>query len=216
MKKGGLYRIVLSDTHYYGGRTSNFQGRWRSHLKALERGDHINPYMQRVFALNRVFRPEILEEIPEKAQRKQAEQDWLDTHFGGVGCLNLSPRADGGRRPLSEAERRHLSEIQKGKPRGPQTLEHRQHVSEALRGRKPSEDARQKMRAAKLGTSAFAETRAKMSLSRRGKKCGARGPMSEQSREKISAALSGRSLSPGHKKKLSEAARRRKSAQEMA
>lgn len=216
MKKGGLYIIWLSDTHFYGGRTSDFQGRWRNHLKALERGDHINPYMQRVFALNRVFRPEILEEIPEKAQRRQAEQGWLDMHFGSVGCLNLSPRADGGRRPLSEDERRHLSEIQKGKPRGPQTPEHRQHVSEALRGRKPSEGARQKMRAAKLGTRASAETRVKMSLSHKGKKCRARGPMSEQNREKISAALSGRSLSPEHKKKLSDAARRRKSAQETA
>ncbi len=48
-RKGGIYIIRLSDTHYYGGRTTNFKRRWADHHRDLRAGLHYNLWMQRVF-----------------------------------------------------------------------------------------------------------------------------------------------------------------------
>jgi hypothetical protein len=89
---GGLYVIYLSDTHYYGGRAVDFAGRWRRHLRDLEGGGH-NPYMQNVFNLHGRFDPIVLAVLATIKEQVVAEQRWLDEHFGGTGCVNLSPHA---------------------------------------------------------------------------------------------------------------------------
>jgi predicted GIY-YIG superfamily endonuclease len=48
-RKGGIYVIRLSDTHYYGGRTVDFKKRWADHHRKLRAGLHYNFRMQRVF-----------------------------------------------------------------------------------------------------------------------------------------------------------------------
>lgn len=110
---GGLYIIWLSDTHYYGGRTSNFKGRCGKHLRLLEEGRHVNAHAQHVFNLYRRFDVEILEVIDDKAARIPAEQAWLDEHWGKPGCLNLSKKADGGGH--SEGTRKKMSATRKGR-----------------------------------------------------------------------------------------------------
>lgn len=57
---GGLYVIRLSDTHYYGGRTSDFRERWCEHYRLLRSGRHKNRHMQAVFNKYGVFVPEVL------------------------------------------------------------------------------------------------------------------------------------------------------------
>ena len=109
---GGLYIIWLSDTHFYGGRATNFKGRWGKHLRSLEEGKHVNSHAQHTFNLHHRFEAKILEVIPDKGQRVLTEQIWLDEYWGKPGCLNISKRADGGGH--SEETRKKMSETRKG------------------------------------------------------------------------------------------------------
>jgi hypothetical protein len=124
-KGGGLYIIWLSETHYYGGRTTSFKRRWRGHLQHLLAGDHGNAHMQNVFNKHGVFRPEVLKHLKKSAQ-VEVEQEWLDANFRKTGCVNLSPHATGG----------NVVEW---------TPEMRQKLSDALTGHTHSDETRQRM-----------------------------------------------------------------------
>jgi hypothetical protein len=91
---GGLYIIKLSDHHYYGGRTKCFRVRWARHHKLLLERNHFNAYVQAVFDKYGRFEPEVYAFLPVGLHR-DAEQKWLDEHFGKIGCLNLSKSSDG-------------------------------------------------------------------------------------------------------------------------
>lgn len=115
---GGLYVIWLSDEdepHYYGGRTTSFKRRWRSHLRDLEAGKHDNDRMQSTFNKYGVFRPEVLVRLKPKGH-VETEQEWLDTHYGKVGCVNLSPCSAGGSGGHTEATRRKMSKTRASCP----------------------------------------------------------------------------------------------------
>ena len=94
---GGLYLIRIAN-YYYGGRTTLFKRRWKSHLRKLLAGTHRNTKMQRVFDKHREFQPSVLLHL-EKLDQGSAEQEWLDSHFGQRLCLNLNPNAHGGSVP---------------------------------------------------------------------------------------------------------------------
>lgn len=95
--KGGLYIIWFSDTHYYGGRTKDYKGRWCRHLYNLRRGKHVNRHMQSVFNKHgQRFEPEVITDFVTEAEQVEAEQRWLDIHHGQNGCVNLSKSADSG------------------------------------------------------------------------------------------------------------------------
>lgn len=93
--KGGLYIIWFSSVHYYGGRTTDFKVRWRSHLRELEGGVHGNCRMQATYNKYGHFQPEVLSYLCEEEQ-EPTEQGWLDEHFRKAGCINLSPSSKGG------------------------------------------------------------------------------------------------------------------------
>lgn len=97
---GGLYVIWLSEEdepHYYGGRTTCFQRRWRNHLRDLKRGTHQNARMQNTYDKYGVFVPEVLEAEAEiHSDLPDAEQEWLDEHVGSHRCVNISDSAYGG------------------------------------------------------------------------------------------------------------------------
>jgi hypothetical protein len=93
---GGLYLIRLSPFHYYGGRSCDFEARWRRHLDLLLAGKHYNAYMQNVFNKHGTFDPEVLQELETLEEQTEAEQTWLEENFGSPGCLNLSGWAFGG------------------------------------------------------------------------------------------------------------------------
>jgi group I intron endonuclease len=145
----GIYQIWLSDTHYYGGRTTNTNRRWRNHLNDLKNGCHKNKWMQSVFNKYGRFEPEIVIECDADLLRAY-EQDWLDTNVGCEGCVNISKSADNNSSKPSEETRRKLSESHKGKkykwaPKSPRTDEHRRKLSESQKGRKFSEEHRLKL-----------------------------------------------------------------------
>lgn len=106
------------------------------------------------------------------------------------------------RRRVSRAKR----EEQLGKPIGPLSAQHRANLSAACKGRKVLQPAKEKISRAmignkhNLGHTASPETRAKMSVSRVGKK---RGPHSEETKRKISAVKRGVAMSPESRLKMS-------------
>lgn len=112
---GGLYIIRLSDTHFYGGRTTSFRRRWRNHLRDLKKGTHDNIRMQRVFNKYGRFEPEVLQRL-KRDEHAEAEQEWLDTHYRKKGCVNLSPHALGGCDGHTEGTRAKMSKTRRSRP----------------------------------------------------------------------------------------------------
>lgn len=195
MPAGGIYLIRLSDTHYYGGRASDFRVRWGNHLSALKAGRHPNPFMQNVFSKHRLFNASVLLEIQDESGRLRAEQEWLDANFGRAGCLNVSPSSERGsskgvKRATPETGKR-ISASLKGRPCSPETREKLGSVSRkrwdtttdseetrgkkslAARGRKHTETSKVKMSEIALGRGGLGprhhsvETRQKMSDSQK-------------------------------------------------
>jgi group I intron endonuclease len=160
-KGGGLYVIWLSDEeepHYYGGRTYSFKRRWRTHLQRLQKGVHKNPRMQATFNKYGVFRPEVLTPL-HRDDHPDAEQAWLNEHYGKAGCVNLSPFSVGGCGPHSERTKAKMRAARARQPSpSPKT---RVQISRTLTGFRHSPETRAKMRA----RTASAQTREKMSKS---------------------------------------------------
>lgn len=120
---GGLYIIRLSEKHYYGGRAVCFATRWYDHLRNLQAGTHINSRMQRVFNKHGKFSPEVVSVLDRDTQ-PDAEQAWLNEHYGKPGCVNISPHATGGNfiEWTPEMRQRH-SEAHKGLRRSAASIE---------------------------------------------------------------------------------------------
>lgn len=178
-KGGGLYIIWLSDTHYYGGRTRSFRRRWRSHLRQLKAGRHANDRMQKTFNKYGQFRPEVLTRL-KPSEHEEAEQEWLDTHFGKTGCVNLVPHACGGCDGHTEKTRAKMSHTRASDPELVATaratldrnrnsiprenmVKRAQQMTASNVGRKQAPDTIAKRAASHRGRKNTAETRAKMS-----------------------------------------------------
>lgn len=188
---GGLYIIWLSETHYYGGRTSDFRKRWNVHKAKLNSGKHNNPWMQAVYNKYRRFEPEIVSEIIDLEAQLEAEQEWLLGNLGALGCLNLSGRAEGGRRKgvKHSAEARAKMKASAAL-RPPVSIETREKMSRARRGvKRPGVGE---------GRSLSEEHKEKLAVSNRGQK------RSSESRERMSAVRRGVKLSESHREALSK------------
>jgi hypothetical protein len=179
--RGGLYRIVLSPTHYYGGRSSNLKRRWKSHLQALQAGTHNNERMQAVFNLYGHFEPEVLIAAGPDVDLKAEEQRWLDGHFRQPGCVNLVGTSDGGCAGHTEATRRKMSVTRSSrpdlvekarasigknrKPPSPEAVEALRARNRARTGEKRDPAVVEKIAAANFGRKNTPETLARMSVS---------------------------------------------------
>lgn len=96
----------------------------------------------------------------------------------------------------------HLSLHNKGKL-SPKTVEHRNKISEALKGRPLSEEHRKKLSETLKGRTISKETRKKIGEAKKGEKNPNYGKhLSEETKNKLSEALSGRKFSEEHKKKI--------------
>ena len=113
---GGLYIIRLSDTHYYGGRSTNCPRRWRDHLRELRAGTHENRRMQGVVEIEGRFEPKIATPWVEGLDLRAVEQQWLDENFRKPGCVNLTHTSDGGGGEWSDESRKKVSHTRKTKP----------------------------------------------------------------------------------------------------
>ncbi len=145
-KIAGIYRVRLSATHYYIGRTVNCRERWFRHLASLRAGHHPNPHAQAVYNKTGVFDPEVL--VVTSTNLVSLEQAWLDAHYGQPGCVNVSRSAIG-------------------------VMQGRKHSEESLakmRGKHPSEETRRRLSFARMGHSVSETTRQKLSVAGRGRK----------------------------------------------
>ena len=198
---GGLYLVHLSDTHYYGGRTTDFDRRRKAHLNSLKKGKHTNKYAQSVYNIYGRFEFEVLLEIPPEEQLV-AEGDWLKNHFGKPGCVNVWNSAQGApsgwhhseetkakfkARRFSDETKAFWSEARKGHPVSDQT---RKKLSASLQGKsRPDMIERNK---ANRGWKHSPEALEKIAAASRIRK----HIVSEETRRKISQALQGRKRSP--------------------
>jgi len=92
----GIYRVTLSPTHFYVGRSSDIKRRLRDHLGLLKRGRHLNAYMQSVYNQFHHFDWELLVACADAGEAVRAEQALLDSLIGTKGCVNLAPTAEAG------------------------------------------------------------------------------------------------------------------------
>lgn len=200
--KGGIYIITFYGTgYYYGGRTHDFDNRWRYHLWSLRAGRHGNVWVQHVFDKygESTFQPVVFAFLEDEDERVRREQEWLNQHFGKPNCLNLS--ASAATQPSfkghkhSDETRKHLSATLKGREF---SLEHREALAESATGREfPAEigiklaernrarvwteENRRRASEAQIGRTHSAETKAKMSETR--KRIEAQKRVERQSRE---------------------------------
>ena len=87
-KVGGIYKIHLSDKHYYIGRSSNLYKRFRTHLRSLLTNTH-NTRIQNTYNKYQVFTVEILHFTDDYEEQCSKEQEYLDKHFNDRWCVNL-------------------------------------------------------------------------------------------------------------------------------
>lgn len=195
-KLRGVYRINLSPTHFYVGRTSDLDGRAQTHLRLLRQGKHENGYMQRVFNQYLQFEWEVLLLCASAEDSVKAEQNLLDSLFGTEGCVNLSQNAVYG---PGMTGKRHTEATKKliREARSYQTFseETRQKMSRAGKGNQrarghrhqKSEDLRRKMSEAQKGRTLTEAHRQALSQAWK-----SRPPISDTTRQKLSMAQKAR------------------------
>lgn len=116
----GVYQIrCLVDNKIYVGSSKTLARRARGHFNALRGNRHENKYLQRAFNKhgenNFVF--EIIE-FCNSSEQFEVEQYWIDKFFGKE-CYNMCkeaikpPDGTGRKVVISEAQRRHMSELMK-------------------------------------------------------------------------------------------------------
>ena len=188
---GGIYRIDLSDTHFYVGRSSDIERRAQTHLRRLRQGKHENTYMQRVFSQYQQFRWVMLLPCEVLVDAVEAEQTLLDRLIGTAGCLNLNRSAFSGpgmvgkrhtedskrkirearsQQTFSDVTRQKLSSARMGNNNAkghshPQSDAVRQKISNSRIGMTFSDTHRQAISESRKGSLASEETRKRMSES---------------------------------------------------
>lgn len=179
----GIYTIRrLGSDECYVGQSVDIMNRWAVHLTCLRKNRHPSPHMQAVFNKNSIgcLVMGILAEGFDPADKMLltlAEQEWMDKIRP---CYNTVPAAGSmfGFRQSEETRAKHSknmtgNQFAKGKP------------------------------GSRLGAKATPETCARISVSKKGKKTRPRGPMSEETKRKISETkLAQKTVSPLRGRKL--------------
>ena len=194
----GVYEIVnLADgkmTSYVGG-SVDIKTRWQQHIRALRRGDHRNPHLQRAWARDGegAFSFCVLEQAKSEKDLLEREQYFLDRAFEVGSTYNIA--RDVNKPPprkncvLSQEHRRKISEALMGKRNGlgyRHTEEARRKISMAGMGRVFSDESRRKIGEANRRRIVSQETRRKLSEASKGNQNWLGQKLSEEHRRKIS------------------------------
>lgn len=187
-----IYKIVnLVNDKFYVGSTVNKKVRFRQHRKLLRGNRHHCKHLQA--AWNKYgeskFDFVVVEEVPEGASLWAAEKKWLDAHHGQLHCYNSGSTPDAPWRGVTGPAHPNFGR--------PLRAEQKQDISSTLKSYY-AEDYNNHPR---VGTTHTAETRAKISASKRanpvrpweGKE------RSQETKDKISAAQRGVAKGPGRK-----------------
>jgi group I intron endonuclease len=185
----GIYAIVNVLTgRRYVGRSVDIYARWSQHRSHLNRGIHANTGLMADWlhygAIH--FRFEFLEQVDDHAVCIKREREYLRE---SIGLYNASSNSGTGPKPgfkMSPESRERIAASKRGKPRSAET---KAAMSAGRKGKKyPKHGAA--LRGRKLPQS----TREAMSLAHKARY--AEHPRSENTRAKLSAALSGHVKSP--------------------
>jgi len=178
----GVYEIVnLVNGKRYIGSAFSFSKRWSKHRLDLSRQEHHSPHLQRSWnkygATEFSFR--VLEVVEDRSTLLQREQFYLNTMAREYNCSGTAGSRQGmtnsprhrARLKAAFAKPEVRAKLGSGKRGVPHTEEHKAHMREMMTGRKTgprltpnapiSQETRQKMRAAKLGTKRSPEAIAK-------------------------------------------------------
>lgn len=183
---------------FYIGSTSNyFSSRWGQHTRNLKSGIHHNYHLQGLWNKYHNIEFRILEECTSSEGIYEKEQKWLDTIPStqriNHGCVLPNPCLG---THHSEETRRRLS-ISHTNP----SAEIRKHYSDSHKGKKQSEESKKKHGDALRGKKRPAYIGIKISLAKQN--------ISQETRNKISLAKSGKLFSQEHKNALSVAQKKR-------
>jgi len=205
----GVYVIKnVQNEKCYVGSAVNFRKRWILHKCTLRKGNHHSPHLQN--AWNKYGEDAFVFEVLELTEREQAvsaEQRWMDTLSPDY---NMSPTAGSalGTKHTPESKAK-IAAAHVGKKHTEAT---KLKVSLANKGRKHSPEICEKNRLAQTGlkkpplTAAHKARMSEIASARR------RGPHSEETKAKMSATQKGRVFSEETRRKMSEAAIRRRAA----
>lgn len=218
----GIYQIRnLENGKLYIGSAKYILGRYRKHIRDLNRGNHHSIKLQRAWNKygERCFIFEIIEEIKEEIYLIPREQFWLDYHRSYMESgYNMSPTAGStlGKK-ISEKTSKAISEANRCRIWSEESIR-RARQSQLDRDPKTrdinykhTEESKKKMSEASKGKSKSKEHRERISKALKGKK---RTPLSQDRKDKIRAQHLGVKRSDETKKKISEAIRGKKRSEE--
>lgn len=203
-RAGGVYAIRnVTNGKVYIGSALVFAWRWNDHRKQLRGRYHHNIYLERAWHRDgeSAFVFEVLEVVDDPANLLIREQWWIDATPESIR-YNICPIAGSNLGLKHTAQRRaNTSRGRRGIPRPVTSPEHRQHLSEALRGRKPSQKTLDAASAANTGRVWTDEQRARISAGLKGKK---RPPRSPEHIAKLREAAQRRMADPERRRQISE------------
>lgn len=111
--KNVIYKIRnIVNGNFYVGSTVDSRKRFWAHRKALRAGTHDCVHLQRAWDKygEDCFKFELVQVLETREGLYQAEQKWLDEHFGQNHCYNVSANADSPMRNASPEMRALLAE----------------------------------------------------------------------------------------------------------
>lgn len=179
----GIYKITNTITgDYYIGSACNISNRWSLHRRTLANNKHHSIHLQRAYNKYgaEYFKFSVLEYC-EKEKLIEREQYYIDSKRPSYNILPIAGSSLGIKR--SEEAKRKMSEA--WKTRLPVSDETRHKMSDAQKGKHPTEEAIYKRSEALKGRHLSEEHKRKISEIRKGV------PLSEETKHKISEALSG-------------------------
>lgn len=194
MKTAGVYQIYnrISKKSYVGS-SVDIYGRWQIHIQGFKDGSHTGPKLLRSW---KKYGPEVwdwnvLEEItnPNRANLEEREQFWIDKldafhngynslakAYSGAGRVQsqeeirkrVETRRRRGNYCHTAASRKKISDVQRGKTRGPMSVEQKQLLSRIRRENPWSEQQIADIRNRRIGQKASQETVDRISESHKG------------------------------------------------
>lgn len=193
----GIYKITNKiNGKVYVGQSVELEERKREHFRCLRKGIHDNIYLQNSFYKygeeNFVF--EVIEYISEPLENvlTEREQYWIDYYGGYTSSNTYNLKEAGSHGRDSELLKQIKSNAQKGKIMPKLSDEHKQAISEKLKGIKRSQETKNKISNARKGIK-FSEEHCKhISEGKKGGTPWNKGvPASLETREKLSKAAKG-------------------------
>lgn len=202
MSNTGIYKITNTITNnFYIGSSININTRWIQHKSLLSLGIHNNKYLQASYNKHgiEVFKFEILL-LCDEAMLLIEEQKLLDLYYNTKTCFNLSRDASSPMkgRKHSEASKKKIGDNSRGKPR-PEEV--RKKISKSHKGVERPKHVQELLRGMGVmkGDILSEETKKKISEALTGTVC------SEETKNKIRLANAGKPKSDEHKAKLKAA-----------